>query len=271
MDVLQYQFYQYALWAALLVSLSCGIIGTYITARRMVFLSGGITHASFGGIGLAYFLGMNPMVGAIIFALLSAFGIEVLSKKADIRQDSAIGILWTIGMAIGIVFIFLTPGYASNLMSFLFGSILTVSLQDLLLMGLITFTLFLIFLILFKQILFIAFDEEYASTHKIRVKLLNYLMISLVSLTIVIGIRVVGVIMVISMLTIPQAIAGLFTNRFGKMILWSILFAFIGSVIGLYVSYAVNIPSGATIILTLAAIYLIIKLLKLSLGTFQTK
>jgi len=129
-DIFQYQFILNAFLAALLVSIAAGIVGSYIVARRLVFLSGGITHASFGGIGIAYYLGLNPILGAAIFAVITAFGIESLSSRYKVREDSAIGIMWSVGMAIGIFFVFLTPGYAPNLMSFLFGSILTVTKQD---------------------------------------------------------------------------------------------------------------------------------------------
>ena len=125
-ELLQYKFIVNSLLAGILASISCGIIGTYIVTRRMVFLSGGITHASFGGIGIGYFFGFNPVISAAIFGILSALGIEYVSKRSNIREDSAIGILWSFGMAIGIMFVFLTPGYAPNLMSYLFGSILTV-------------------------------------------------------------------------------------------------------------------------------------------------
>ena len=133
--ILAYDFVLNAVEAAFLASISCGFIGAYIVARRMVFISGGITHASFGGIGLGYFLGINPILSAAVFSIFSAFGIRLVSKQTDIREDSAIGILWSFGMAIGIIFIYLTPGYAPNLMSYLFGSILTVTKTDLLMMA----------------------------------------------------------------------------------------------------------------------------------------
>ena len=153
--ILTYDFVLHAVEAALLASITCGFIGAYIVARRMVFISGGITHASFGGIGLGYFLGMNPIFGAAIFSILSAFGIRLVSKQTDIREDSAIGILWSFGMAVGIIFIYLTPGYAPNLMSYLFGSILTVTPTDLTLMAILAAVTVAIFTLFYRTILFI--------------------------------------------------------------------------------------------------------------------
>lgn len=254
-DLLQYSFFTNSLLAALLASITCGIAGTYIVARRMVFISGGITHASFGGIGIAWYLGLNPVAGAAVFSILSAIGIEFTSSRSNIREDSAIGILWSLGMALGIIFIFITPGYAPNLMSYLFGSILTVGPADLWLMAALAVFLAVFFAGFYHLILFIAFDEEYARAHKAPVQLFKYLLISLVALTIVLNIRVVGIILVISFLTIPQSTANLFTNNFKTIIYLSILIGIIGSVTGLMVSYYWNIPSGATIIFAFVLIF----------------
>ncbi|MBK6345049.1 MAG: metal ABC transporter permease [Bacteroidales bacterium] len=261
-DLLQYSFFTNSLLAALLASITCGIAGTYIVARRMVFISGGITHASFGGIGIAWFLGLNPVAGAAVFSILSAIGIEFVASRSNIREDSAIGILWSLGMALGIIFIFLTPGYAPNLMSYLFGSILTVGPADLWLMAALALFLALFFTGFYHLIIFIAFDEEYARVHKAPVQLFKYLLISLVALTIVLNIRVVGIILVISFLTIPQSTANLFTNNFKTIIYLSILIGIIGSVTGLMVSYFWNIPSGATIIFAFVLIFGIAKVVQ---------
>lgn len=260
-----YQFFNNALLAALLASIACGIIGSYIVIKRMVFISGGITHASFGGIGIAYFLGLNPVLGAAVFSILAAIGIEWTSIKSNVREDSAIGILWSFGMAIGIIFIFMTPGYAPNLMSYLFGSILTVSTTDLWLIGILALVLIIVFTVFYHLILFVAYDEEYARSHKAPVNLIKYLMISLVALTIVLNIRLVGIILVISFLTIPQSTANIFTQRFNYIIILSIIFGMIGSVGGLILSYFYNIPSGATIIFAFVVIFILSKLLKMSL------
>ena len=265
MEILQlfeYGFFRNAFSAAFLMSVCCGIIGTYIVTRRMVFISGGITHASFGGVGIGYFLGFPPLAGAAIFAVLAALTTENLTRRKILRNDSIIAITWSLGMAVGIIFIYLTPGYAPNLMSYLFGSIITVSLTDLVLMASLTITVSIFFLVSYRTILYISFDEQFAKTRGIPVMLMNYLLITLVALTIVLSIRIAGIILVLSLLTIPQNTANLFTKTFGKIIIGSIIVGFLASVIGLYVSYLLNIPSGATIIFTLVVIYLLGRVIK---------
>ena len=265
MDFLQlfkYGFIQQAFLAALLMSITCGIIGTYIVSRRMVFISGGITHASFGGVGIGYFFGFPPLAGAALFAVLAALTTENLTRKKVLRNDSIIAIMWSLGMALGIIFVYLTPGYAPNLMSFLFGSIITVTKTDLWLMFALAVTVSIFFTLLFKPILYVAFDEQFARTRGIPVMLLNYLLIILVALTIVLSIRVAGIILVLSVLTIPQNIANLFTNRFSQIMIGSIILGLIASVLGLVISYYLDIPSGATIIFTLVLMYLAARFIK---------
>jgi zinc transport system permease protein len=260
-DLLEYDFFTNALLAALLASISCGYIGTYIVTRRIVFISGGISHASFGGIGLAYFLGFNPLIGAGIFSLFAALGIEMLSKRLELRRDSLIGMMWSFGMAIGIIFIFLTPGYASNLMTYLFGNILTVSSVDLYLMAAVCLIIITVFYLLYRGILYTSFDPEYALTLGIPTALINYLLIGLVALTIVVNIRVVGIILVIALLTIPQATASLFSKTYKSIIMLSVLFGTLSSIGGLILSYILNIPSGATIIFLSVLIFILARLI----------
>ncbi len=263
LDLLQYRFFTNALLASVFTSINCGIIGTYIVSRRLVFISGGITHASFGGIGIGYFFGFNPLVSATVFAVFSALGIEFISKKADVREDSLIGIFWSFGMALGVIFIFIAPGYAPNLMGYLFGSLLTVSPGDIMMMMAVTVLVSGFFLLFYKVILFISFDQEYARTHKAPVQFINYLLISLVAATIVLSIKVAGIILVISLLTIPQTIANLFTKKFGNMMAISVLIAFLGTFAGLLISYNYNIPSGASVIMSLIFAFIIAKLLSI--------
>ena len=258
-ELFKYQFFTNAFIAACFTSITCGIIGTYIVARRIVFISGGISHSSFGGIGIGYYLGINPIISAAIFSTLSAISIEALSHKLELRKDSLIGMVWSFGMAVGIIFIFITPGYASNLMSYLFGNILTVSSFDILIMVGLTVIIVSFFLILFKEILFVAFDEDYAKTQGIPTSFINYCLISLIALTIVINIRVVGIILVISLLTIPQATANIFSKNFKNIIFYSIGFGFISSISGLFLSYSLNIPSGASIIFFSIILYSVLK------------
>ena len=262
LELFQYDFFVRSILAAILASVACGIIGTYIVARRLVFIGGGITHASFGGIGLAYFLGFNPLLGAVLFAVLSAFGINYFTQKGNIRQDSSIAIWWSLGMALGIVFIALTPGYAPNLMSFLFGSILTVSKVDLLYMGIVTLFVLLIFTRFFRVIIAISFDEEFAAAKNLPVQLFNYILLTLSALVIVASIRISGVILVLSLLTLPQATANLFTKVFKKIMWASVIIGFVGMITGLFLSYYTNMPSGATIILVLTSFFGLGKLIQ---------
>jgi zinc transport system permease protein len=262
-QLLHYQFFINAVYASILTSISCGIIGTYIVSKRIVFISGGITHASFGGIGLGYFFGFSPILGATIFSILSALGIEFMSKKTDVREDSAIAILWSFGMAVGVIFIFLTPGYSANLMSYLFGNILTVSGLNLLLLFILSVVIIIVFLVLYKTILFVSFDEQYARAIRLPVETINYLLITLIALTIVLNIRVAGIILVISLLTIPQTIANIFSKNFKTIIFLSIAIGFVGSMMGLILSYFLNIPSGASIIFFFVLLFIIAKIIKI--------
>ena len=262
LQLFKYGFFQHAVLAALLMSISCGIIGTYIVSRRMVFISGGITHASFGGVGIGYYLGFPPLAGAAIVAVLAALTTENLTRRKILRNDSIIAILWSLGMAIGIIFVYLSPGYAPNLMSYLFGSIITVSTTDLWLMLALALAVTTVFALLYRPILYVAFDEQFARIRGIPVMFINYLLIILVALTIVLSIRTAGIILVLSVLTIPQNISNLFTNRFSHIIVGSVVLGFVASLLGLVLSYYLDIPSGACIIFTLVVLYLVARLIK---------
>jgi zinc transport system permease protein len=261
-ELFSYDFFLKAFLAAVFASISCGIVGSYIVSRRIVFVSGGITHASFGGIGLAFLLGFNPLLGAVLFAVMSALGIQFFTKVANIREDSSIAIWWSLGMALGIIFVFMTPGYTPNLMSYLFGNILTVTIAELVWMFLLNVVIILFFGLFFRKILYIAFDEEFARAAGLPVALFNYLIITLIALTVVLNIRVVGIILILSLLTIPQATANLFTKDFRKMLMLSSLFAFVGTISGLFISYFMDIPSGAAIIFTLVVIFALLRTYK---------
>ena len=258
-SIFQYGFIIKGLLGAIFASITAGLAGTYVVSKRMVFLSGGITHASFGGIGIGYFMGINPVIGAAVFGILSALGVEYLSVKQRIREDSAIGILWAFGMAVGIIFIYLTPGYTPNLMSYLFGSILTVSRADIIALGAMSVILMLYFGIFYRTILYISFDEVYARTYSSYVDTFKYITTSLIALTIVLNIRMAGVVLVISLLTIPPNIAMLFTRVYFKIVIWSILAGFVGTATGYVISYYAGIPVGATIIFTLVMLWVLVK------------
>lgn len=258
--IFEYQFFQHAIVAAILTGVLAAIVGTYIVSRKIVFISGGITHASFGGIGMAYFLGLNPFAGAAVFAVLSAVGIEWISVRGKVREDSAIAIIWSFGMALGIIFVFLTPGYTPNLMSFLFGNILSVGKADLYL--LLAFCVFLIvfFSLFFRPILHTAFDPEFSTVMGIQTGMYRYAMSVIIGLAIVLSIRTVGIILVLSLFTIPQLTAMVFTRNFLKIIPLAAFWGVTGSLAGLLSAYSLNIPSGAAIIFFLTMQYLVVKL-----------
>ena len=247
-ELLQYTFFQHALLGSLFASIACGIIGTYIVTRRLVFISGGITHASFGGIGIGLYTGISPILSAAIFSVLSAFGVEWLSKRKDMREDSAIAVFWTFGMAIGIIFSFLSPGFAPDLSAFLFGNILTVTRTDIVVLAVLSLLLIAFFSIFLSPIIYIAFDREFARSQRIPVVLFEYILMMFIALTIVACLRMIGIVLAMSLLTIPQLTANLFTVSFKRIILLSILFAYIGCAGGLLLSYQLQIPSGAAII-----------------------
>ena len=260
LELLDYAFFRNALWGSLLASIACGIIGSYVVARRMVFISGGITHASFGGLGIGFYFGFNPVLSAMIFSILSAFGIQWLSKSQNVREDSAIAVFWSLGMAIGIILIFLSPGYAPNLSEYLFGNILTISKTDIILLAALSIVLVLFFSFFYRPILNTSFDKEFAQTRGVPVAFFEYTLIMLVAVTIVLSIRLVGIVLLISLLTVPQMTANIFTNKFSKIMISSVIISFVGSVLGLLLSYFLNVPSGAFIIFVLILIYLGAKL-----------
>lgn len=259
LELLSYPFFQNALLGSLLASIACGIIGVYVVIRRLVFISGGITHASLGGLGMGFYFGWNPILSAMIFSVLSAFGIEWLSARQGVREDSAIGTFWSLGMAIGIIFIYMKPGFAPNLNDYLFGNILTITSTDILWLSILSLVLILIFTLFRREILYTAFDSEFAKTRKLPVNLVKYGMMMFIAITIVLSIRLVGIVMLMSLLTVPQMTANLFTSNFVKMIFLSVLIGFLGCFIGLFLSAVLNVPSGVFIIFTQIVLFLLLR------------
>lgn len=262
MDIWQYTFFQHALIGSLLASIACGLVGSYIVTRRLVFISGGLTHASFGGIGLGLYTGISPILSAAIFAVLSAFGVEWLSKRKDMREDSAIAVFWTFGMAIGIIFTFLSPGFAPDLSAYLFGNILTIGKADLLLLAALAAMLIVFFALYLRPIVSVAFDREFARSQGIPVQAFEYALMLFIALTIVACLRMVGIVLVISLLTIPQMTANLFTHCFRRLIGLSIVIGYLSCLGGLWLSFRLNIPSGASIIFISILIYIVCKIIK---------
>ena len=252
-------FFVNSLLSVVVMSVLTGIIGSYVVSRKLVFMSGGISHASFGGLGIAWFLGFNPMLGAFVFGIFSALSIEFISSRGKSEKDTAIGILWSVGMAIGILFIFLTPGYQPNLMSYLFGNILVVPRSEIVFGAVLTFGIVILFVVFYKPILYVAFDREFALVRRMPVKTVNYLMMVVVALAIIMTMKVAGIILAIAMFTLPPVIASLFCTKLSRMMIASVIVGVVGSVAGLFLSFLFNTPTSATIVFTLGVIYLVVK------------
>ena len=263
-DIFEYQYLANALLAAIFAGITCGIVGTYVVARRMVFLCGGITHASFGGLGIALYAGVNPIGGALIFATLSAMGIEWASDKGKIREDSAIGIIWSIGMAIGALFMSLTPGYTSgDLAGYMFGSIVTVTSQDITALGIFTLLCVIGTILWWRPIMYLAFDRDFAASQGIASRAASYILTVVVAITIVLAIRIMGIVLLLSLFTIPAVTANIISKSYAKITLLSAAIAVCGAVGGLVASYNWEIPPGTCIIFILTVALIAAKLLSL--------
>ncbi|MCX6002028.1 MAG: metal ABC transporter permease [Chloroflexi bacterium] len=248
-EAFQFEFMRNAVLAGLLASVACGIVGVYVVVKKIVSMSGSIAHASFGGIGLGYLLKFNPVLGAMLFALLSALTMGLVTRRTKLPEDTATGILWALGMALGVIFIGLSAGYAPDLMSYLFGNILTVPFSDILLMAGLDIIIVALVIAFYKEFLLLSFDEEFGTVVGMPVNALYLLLLCMVALTVVVLIRVVGMILVIAMLTFPAALARQFTHDIKKMMLLAVLFGMLFTFGGLWISYVLNLASGATIIL----------------------
>ena len=263
-DIFEYQYLANALLAAIFAGITCGIVGTYVVARRMVFLCGGITHASFGGLGIALYAGVNPIGGALIFATLSAMGIEWASDKGKIREDSAIGIIWSIGMAIGALFMSLTPGYTSgDLAGYMFGSIVTVTSQDIIALGIFTLLCVIGTILWWRPIMYLAFDRDFAASQGIASRAASYILTVVVAITIVLAIRIMGIVLLLSLFTIPAVTANILSKSYAKITLLAAIIAVCGAVGGLVASYNWEIPPGTCIIFILTVVLIAAKLLSL--------
>jgi len=266
-DIFQYAFLQNAVLSAVLVSIVCGIIGVIIVEKKLVMISGGIAHTSFGGVGLGYLLRIEPIIGGLVFAVVSSLGIVYLKRKFETGADTLIGIFWSVGMALGVMFIALMPGYPPDMTSYLFGDILTVSKLDVTLMTVLDAFIVLSIVVFFNYWKAYLFDEEFAQVMGVNTAKLDYFLFVLIALTIIVLIKVVGIILVIALLTIPPAIAKQFTHNLRNLMFMAIGIGGVLSLAGLTLSYYMNVPSGATIILTASAVYFI----SIPFGKFKTK
>lgn len=262
-DIFAYDFLTNALVACLLSGVTCGVIGSYVVARRMVFLCGGITHASFGGLGMALYAGVDPVVGALCFASLASVGTEFASRRGRMREDSAVGIIWAVGMALGALFMSLRPGYATDLTSYLFGNILLVTDADIRYLALLAVVVVVGAVVMLRRIMYMVFDEEYAQSQGVGVVVTSYVMAVVVAVTVVLSIKVMGIVLLLSLLTIPTVIANALTKDYRLIALWSAIIAIVGNVAGFIFSYEYDIPTGSCIIFTLTIALICVKLLTL--------
>ncbi|MGB7968161.1 MAG: metal ABC transporter permease [Methanobacterium sp.] len=262
LEIFQYQFMQRALIAAVLVSVACGVVGSYVVIKRIVSLSGAISHAAFGGVGIGYFLGVNPVLAAIPFSIISAIAIGGVKQISNISEDTSIGILWSVGMAIGVIFINLTPGYAPDLFSYLFGSILTVNNTDLYIMLILDIIIIATVYLFRREFLAVSFDEEFSKVVGLPALLVYMLLLALVALSVVVLIKVVGVILLIALFTIPAAISKQYTYNLRNLMILATILGIVLTTLGLILSYIFNLASGATIVMVLATAFAISYYLK---------
>lgn len=259
--ILTYRFIQYAILSAFLSSIVCGLIGVIIVEKKLVMMSGGIAHTSYGGVGLGYLLGFEPLLGAFIVSILAALGIGFIKNKSTGFSDIVIGLFWSLGMSLGILFIGLMPAYPPNVSSYLFGNILSVTTLNLWLMLILTVIVVSVILFFYQDFKSHLFDSEFNAILGKRTKVIENILLILIALTVVVLIRVVGIVLVIALLTAPAATASLFTKKLSARMGVSILFGLAYTLVGLFISYKINVASGAVIVFvsvfTYAALYLI--------------
>lgn len=256
-ELLQYEFMRNALLACLLISINCGIIGVLVVVNRLVFLSGGIAHASYGGIGAALYLGLPPQLGAAASALAASMAMGVVSLHAKHRSDTVIGVIWAVGMAVGIVFVDLTPGYHVDQMSYLFGSILMVPGFMLWLMAGLDVAVLAWAMLYYRDIQAMSYDEEHAQVMGVPVRGLYFALLGLTALSVVMVIQAVGLILVIALLTVPAVMAEDFSRSLGAMMCWAVLLSALFTTTGLVAAYFLDLTAGASIVLVSAAAFIL--------------
>lgn len=262
-NIFEYDFLTNAFIASILSGITCGIVGSYIVTRRIVFLSSGITHASFGGLGIALYAGIDPLLGALSFASISSLGTEFAARRGRIREDSVVGIIWSLGMAIGALFMSLRPGYATDLTSYLFGNILLVTPRDIVWLAILTTLLTIGSVVWLRRLTYITFDEEYAKSQGVNTTLVAYIMAVVIAIAIVLSIKVMGIILLLSLITIPTVIANDITKDFRRITPLSAIVAVVGNISGFILSYEYDIPTGSCIIFILVVLLIVVKLLTL--------
>lgn len=262
LDALSYEFLRNALVAGVVASVLCGVVGTFVVVKRLAFLSDGLSHAAFGGMGVCYFLGVNPLIGAVSAALAAALALGSMDDETVKSYDTVIGVLWAVGMAVGIVFLYLSPGFAPNLTTYLFGNILLVSRQEILLILAFAVVVLAILALFFQGIVAVAFDEVFARVQGVRVRLLMSLLLTMIALTVVVLIQVVGIILVVALLTIPPVISLMLFKDLRGVMTCSVLTGVGITLSGLVLSFYFDLPSGPAIILLGAALLGVIAAVK---------
>ncbi|MCM1292482.1 MAG: metal ABC transporter permease [Bacteroides sp.] len=261
-DIIQYPFFRNAVVGVLLISIASAIVGTYIVSRRMVAVSGGVTHACFGGLGLGYYLGLNPILTAAVFAIGSALGVDWMARSQRVREDSAIAVVWALGMATGVFFVFITPGYVPELNTFLFGNVLTISCTDLVVFAVYTALLTLFMTLFFRRVVACAFDADFAKVVHMPVRFITTAMTIFVALCIVLTIRLVGIMLLMSMLAMPQIISEIFFHRFKAIMICSIVVSALCCLTGLLLSAVIDVPCSALIVMVMVVCYLIARIVR---------
>jgi len=260
--IVDFRFMQYAALACLLASVGCGVIGSFVVVKQLGSMAGGIAHAVLAGMGIAYFFGASPMLGATVMALLSAVLIGFINLRLKQNEDVLIAAFWSVGMAIGIIFISQTPGYNVNLMSYLFGNILLVSGADLVRMLVLDMFIIVVVKLFYRQFLAAAFDEEFARVRGVNIELFYILMLGMIALTVVLLIQIVGLILVIALLILPAASVSQFVGSLPRIMLYSVLLSIVVTLCGLALSYQPDLPSGAVIVLVAGIVYILAIMVK---------
>lgn len=254
----EYQFLRNALFSGILASIVCGIIGVIVIEKKLVMMSGGIAHTSYGGVGLGYLLGFKPIYGAFLFSVAAALGIGYIKRKGQVKFDLVISLFWSLGMALGLLFISLMPGYPPDMSSYLFGNILSVTKSELYLTAAITVFVVLVFITFYNYWKAYLFDEEYSYILGLNTAFMEYLLLALVAMTVVALIRVAGIILVLALLTAPAATAGLLTYNFRRRIIYSVFLGMIYCISGLVVSYQTDISTGTVIVILSVLCYFLV-------------
>ena len=253
-ELLEYAFFRNALAGVALISVACAVIGVYVVTRRMTFIAGGITHTCFGGLGLGHFLGWNPLATAAVFAMAGSLGVDMMAR-GRVRQDSAIAVVWALGMALGILFVFLTPGYVPELNSFLFGNVLNITRADLWIFAGFSLLAVALYAAFGRVIMAVSFDEDFARTVHLPVRLINTVMMLMVSVCIVLTIKMIGVMLLMSLISLPQLVAERLTRSYRRMMLVSGCVSLAGCIGGLWLSVLIDVPASAVIVILLTVFY----------------